>query len=360
MTGWRRTAFRRAVVLCAVVMLHGAVMMFFASSLQTVIPSPKEDALQMVVITAQLLAPAEPAQALPEVKAPAAAPAAPAAPAPAPPPAAVAQALPKAESRAVPEQLPAEVAKALPEIKPVAAPEPLPAEVAKALPEQPPQAVPGPREKPPPELAESAATPSSPSSASSRFRLHYHLAAKDGLVVRHGESTLTFDGDADQYVADFAWTLGDEKGGVRSEGKLQTTLSPSVYSETNQSPRPMPGLVQDSVSMIWMLQQVLQQREGKSPLENSPSSGNFSMLLGNEVTPYRWEILQTDELLLPGGAFKGVLLKSDSAVPGAPIFSVWFTPTRPYVPVRIMRTDSSGKVTDNLLKENLSELVKAT
>lgn len=333
MTGWRRTAFRRAVVLCAVVMLHGAVMMFFASSLQTVIPSPKEDALQMVVITAQLLAPTEPAQALSEVKAPAAA-------APAPPPAAVAQALPKAESRAVPE--------------------PLPAEVAKALPEQPPQAVPGPREKPPPELAESAATPSSPSSASSRFRLHYHLAAKDGLVVRHGESTLTFDGDADQYVADFAWTLGDEKGGVRSEGKLQTTLSPSVYSETNQSPRPMPGLVQDSVSMIWMLQQVLQQREGKSPLENSPSSGNFSMLLGNEVTPYRWEILQTDELLLPGGAFKGVLLKSDSAVPGAPIFSVWFTPTRPYVPVRIMRTDSSGKVTDNLLKENLSELVKAT
>ncbi len=340
MTGWRRTAFRRAVVLCAVVMLHGAVMMFFASSLQTLVTSPKEDALQMVVITAQLLAPAEPAQALPEVKAPAAAPAA---PAPAPPPAAVVKALPKAESRAVPEQLPAEV--------------------AKALPEQPPQAVPGPREKQNPELAESAATPSSPSSpssASSRFRLHYHLAAKDGLVVRHGESTLTFDGDADQYVADFAWTLGDEKGGVRSEGKLQTTLSPSVYSETNQSPRQMPGLVQDSVSMIWMLQQVLQQREGKSPLENSPSSGNFSMLLGNEVTPYRWEILQTDELLLPGGAFKGVLLKSDSAVPGAPIFSVWFTPTRPYVPVRIMRTDSSGKVTDNLLKENLSELVKAT
>ena len=336
MTGWRRTAFRRAVVLCVVVMLHGAVMTLFASSLQTVIPSPKEDALQMVVITAQLLAPTEPAQALSEVKAPAAA-------APAPPPAAVAQALPKAESRAVPE--------------------PLPAEVAKALPEQPPQAVPGPREKPPPELAESAATPSSPSSpssASSRFRLHYHLAVKDGLVVRHGESTLTFDGDADQYVADFAWTLGDEKGGVRSEGKLQTTLSPSVYSETNQSPRPMSGLVQDSVSMIWMLQQVLQQREGKSPLENSLSSGNFSMLLGNEVTPYRWEILQTDELLLPGGAFKGVLLKSDSAVPGAPIFSVWFTPTRPYVPVRIMRTDSSGKVTDNLLKENLSELVKAT
>ena len=318
------------MVLCAVVMLHGAVMTFFASSVQTVVPSQKEDTMQMVGITAQLLELTEPAQTFPEVKAPAAA-------APAPLPAAVAQALPKVESRAVPEQRPAEV--------------------AQALPEPPLQAVPSPRERPTPELAESAA---SPSSASSRFRLHYHLAAKDGLVVRHGESTLTFDGDTDQYVADFAWALGDEKGLVRSEGKLLATLSPSVYSETNQSPREMSGLVQDPVSMIWMLRQVLQQREGKSPLENSPSSGNFSMLLGNEVTLYHWEILQTDELLLPGGAFKGVLLKSDSAVPGAPIFSVWFTPARPYVPVRIMRTDSSGKVMDHLLKENLSEWVKAT
>ena len=129
--------------------------------------------MQMVVITAQLLELTEPAQTFPEVKAPAA-----------------------------PAPLPAAVTQALPEVKFSTAPEQLPAEVAQALPEPPLQAVPSPRERPTPELAESAA---SPSSASSRFRLHYHLAAKDGLVVRHGESTLTFDGDTDQYVADFAW-----------------------------------------------------------------------------------------------------------------------------------------------------------
>ena len=121
------------MVLCAVVMLHGAVMTFFASSVQTVVPSQKEDTMQMVGITAQLLELTEPAQTFPEVKAPAAA-------APAPLPAAVAQALPKVESRAVPEQRPAEV--------------------AQALPEPPLQAVPSPRERPTPELAESAASPS--------------------------------------------------------------------------------------------------------------------------------------------------------------------------------------------------------
>jgi hypothetical protein len=327
MTGWKRTTFRRAVVLCAVVMLHGAVMMFFANSVQTVVLSKKENALQMVFITAQVLVPTEPAQVLPEVKAP-----------------------------AVPERLPSEIARALPEVKSLAAPEHLPAEVAQALPAPILQEVPSQREEPVIESIKSTTLPSD----SSRFRLHYHLAAKDGLVVKHGESTLTFDGDAARYVADFAWMLGDEKGLVRSEGKLPTILSPSVYMNTNQLPRQMSGLVQDSVSIIWMLRQKLQQRVEKSGQEDSASSGNFSMLLNNEELLYRWEILQTDELLLPGGAFNGVLLKSESAVPGTPIFSIWFMPTRPYMPVRIMRTDSTGKVTDHLLKEKLSELVKAT
>lgn len=355
MTGWQRTVFRRAAVLCAVVALHGAVItMFFASSVQMAVNSKKQDTMQMVFITAQVLAPAEPAQALPEVE--------PAPAAPEHPPAKLAKlakVLPEVQPPAVPEPLPAEADQALPEVEPPAAPEQQPAEPAQAPSEPTLQEVAGQGEGPANGSVTSASASASASDYS-RFSLHYHLAAQNGIAVRHGESTLTFNGGTDHYVADFGWTLGDENGLARSEGKLFATLSPSAYTDGNQLPKPMPALVQDPVSMVWMLRQILQQREAKPALENSQSGGDFSMLLGNEVIPYHWEILQTDELMLPGGTFDGILLQSHSEVPGAPIFAVWFTPSHPHVPLRIRRTDANGRVTDHLLKDNLAELVKAT
>jgi hypothetical protein len=336
--------FKRAVVLCAVLMLHGAVITFFVDLVHTAVPRKKVENLQIVFITAPEHLPTELVQTLSEVELPAA---------PEHRPIELVQTLSEVEFPAAPEHRPIELVQTLSEVEFPAAPEHRPIELVQTLSEVELREVSSQREDPAHELTALSSDPS-------RFSLRYHLAAKDGMMVRHGESTLTFDGVADQYAADFGWTLGDDKGLIRSEGKLLSTLSPSVYMDTNESPKQMSGLVQDSVSMIWMLRQKLQRREEKSSPEDSQSSGNFSMLMGNEVTPYRWEILQTDELLLPGGAFDGVLLQSYSDVPGRPIFSIWFTPSPPYLPVRIRRTEFNGKVIDHLLKENFTELVKPT